>query len=127
PAATVPTLVGLGLKEAQAAADKAGLLLKTVGDPKQGKVLSQNPPPNTPLKAGMTVTATFPAAATTVSVPILTGLSFTDAKPKHDALRLVTQTKGDPKQGKSVSQAPPAGTKVKPGATVVLTFPAKPA
>ncbi|HEY6016904.1 MAG TPA: PASTA domain-containing protein [Gaiellaceae bacterium] len=118
-----------GLKEDKAAARLGAAHLspkvKTKATPKPtGIVVSQAPPSGKQAKKGSTVTIVVDAGAPAVAVPDLAGLNvaaagkrLADAKLKAQTTQ-VTSTKPT---GTVVSQAPPAGTKLKQGSVVTLS------
>jgi serine/threonine-protein kinase len=119
-----------GLKEDKAAARLGAAHLtpkvKTKATPKPtGIVVSQAPPAGKQAKKGGTVTIVVDAGAPAVAVPDLTGLKVAAAGKRLADAKLKAQTTQVTAAGKPagtvVSQAPPAGTKLKQGSVVTLS------
>ena len=125
---TVPRLVGLKEQEALVRLGQLGLRPKEVFRPtKQPKnvVVSQSPSASSRLAKGEQVTLVIDSGAPKVSVPDLTGQSFSAAQAKLDKLGLdSTQTQvtsSSRPAGTVVDQAPKSGAKLAKGAVVTLS------
>ncbi len=95
-----------------------------------GKVISTDPPAETSVNQGTTVTLSVGTPAAPVGVPDLTGMTQTQAQQALQKVNLQlsqqtpgSQTVSDPNQvGKIVGQNPPANTQAAPGTTVTITI-----
>jgi beta-lactam-binding protein with PASTA domain len=124
---SVPRVVGLDSTEAAGKLAQAGLRPKLVfrkGGGTNGKVLEQRPEQATRLAKGSPVTLIVASGAAKLSVPTVTGQSFTDARAKLEAAGLRptrTEVTSDKPPGTVVDQAPDGGAKVNKGAVVTLS------
>jgi serine/threonine-protein kinase len=125
PLVRVPNVFGKTPTAARAALTEAKLTMTAQGDATGGTATSQNPQAGTSVKPGSAVSVTFQPAL--VKVPAVVGQTQGGAQAILSQARLGISVRGDSSQGKAISQAPSAGTQVKPGSTVTVTFPTKPA
>ncbi len=120
----VPALAGLGLEEARAALEGAGLRLGEQGerydDAAAGTVVAQDPGDGTLLPGG-TVDVVLSLGPEPVEVPAVFERRFDEAAAALEELGFVVERRGSDIFGRVVSQDPPAGTELVPGSTVVLT------
>jgi serine/threonine-protein kinase len=125
----VPLVVGLSLRHATSALQKAGLFADstTQNSPtvKKGIVISADPPEGSSVDAGTHVRLVVSSGPVQVKVPDVTGM---DTSAAHSALRNAGlsftdtgQTSDQPK-GTVISQSPVSGNTVDKGSTVALTI-----
>ncbi len=126
---TVPQVVGLPEQTAVAQIAKAQLTSTTITAPSdtvpEGEVISSDPPPGTKVDEGTTVQITVSTGPTAVTVPDVTGRTFSEAKALLEDLGL---TVGDPEQVDDprtekdvvIDSNPGAGTSVTPNTAIVL-------
>jgi eukaryotic-like serine/threonine-protein kinase len=125
----VPAVVGLSPEVAGDVLQARELLFVVSGEqadseiPK-GKIISQEPLPESELKAGSTVKVIVSTGVAQVSVPSVVGIPLDEAKQKLEAKGLavgkVSETgEGDP--GTVTAMQPKAGTSVKMGEEIELT------
>jgi eukaryotic-like serine/threonine-protein kinase len=98
----------------------------------EGTVLDQNPPPNTPLAPGQTVTLTVSSGPTEVEVPdVREGtlrLATQELQAQGLTLGAVTQQPDEThSEGTVIDQSPPPGAKAKRDSKVDLVVAARPA
>ena len=117
----VPPMIGMTQADAVAALDrvhlKAAVKTRVTDAAKPGKVVQQDPPADTVVSTGSTVTIWISKAPTTVPVPDLSGMTIQDAT---GALQAVGLKLGTASPGPSdtvavdhiISQDPPANTQV---------------
>lgn len=136
---TVPSLAGMTREAAQAALQALGLQaqLERQGPVVAGqgtRVVAQSPAAGTQVFNGSTVRVTYIEVLTPVvlppvqpllaTVPALTGLRLSEARPQLEALGLQVATVGPvglPARLRVVGQSPAAGARVARGSTVRLT------
>jgi serine/threonine-protein kinase len=126
-----PQLVGQTADQAQQMAQAAGLTLtsvpqqRQVDDPSQvGKVLAQDPAPQTPVPPGTAIQLTVGQARPTLRMPDVTGQDQATATQTLEGVGLdvtVTQADGGGKAGTVVSTSPTAGSTVAQGSKVTLS------
>jgi beta-lactam-binding protein with PASTA domain/predicted Ser/Thr protein kinase len=126
-----PQLVGQTADQAQQMAQAAGLTLtsvpqqRQVDDPSQvGKVLAQDPAPQTPVPPGTAIQLTVGQARPTLRMPDVTGQDQATATQTLEGVGLevtVTQSDGGGKSGTVVSTSPTAGSTVAQGSKVTLS------
>jgi len=122
----VPQLVGLNRRAAERLADTARLTLaqKTVASEQPaGIVVAQAPPSGEQVAVGSTVNVNVSRGPALVAVPSLRGLSVDQAIDQLTSAGLVPRVIRMPSsvaEDTVIVQDPPAGQKVKPGATVRL-------
>ena len=126
---TVPQVVGLPEQTAVAQIAKAQLTSTKVTAPSdtvpEGEVISSDPPPGTKVDEGTTVQLTVSTGPTAVTVPDVTGRTFSEAKALLEDLGLTVgdpEEVDDPKTEKDVviDSNPGAGTSVAPNTAIVL-------
>lgn len=132
--ATVPSVVGQTEQEARKTLNTAGLkvgkikldISETV---EKGKVISQDPTPNTHVEPGSTVNLVIssgPTSGELVPVPNLTGLTASEAEQQLAAVGLVGSSKQDSSDtveaGKVCDQSPVVNSQVEKGSTVTYTI-----
>ena len=127
PKVAVPRLVGMKEQEALVRLGQVGLRPKEVYKPTskpKGVVVSQKPEEATELKRGAQVTLVVDSGAPKVTVPDLTGMTFTDAQAKLDQLGLdstKTDVTSTETAGTVVDQSPKADGTLAKGSTVTLS------
>ena len=127
PKVSVPRLVGMKEQNALVRLGQVGLRPKEVFKPTskpKGLVVSQNPQEATELKRGSQVTIVVDSGAPQVTVPDLTGTSFSDAQAKLDQLGLdstKTEVTSNETPGTVIDQSPKANGKLAKGSTVTLS------
>ena len=123
----VPSVVGMKQAEAQARLTSLGFktqVRKQQSTRPAGSVSAQSPAAGGKLKRGSLVGLTVSSGPPGASVPSVVGLTAAEAAAKLQAAGLQTkETKADSLKpaGTVVSQAPPAGSNLTKGGTVVLT------
>ncbi|MET8122180.1 Stk1 family PASTA domain-containing Ser/Thr kinase [Micromonospora sp. NPDC005189] len=127
---TAPQLVSLSKADAQAQADRAGLILK-YGEPRfdekapKDSVLGQSPASATKIVKGGTITLTLSLGPERFPVPDVIGKEFELAEADLVNVKLVV-AKGAPRYDDSlpagvvVDSSPKVGAEVKPGAKITL-------
>ncbi|MEV4766846.1 Stk1 family PASTA domain-containing Ser/Thr kinase [Micromonospora chokoriensis] len=127
---TAPQLVSLSNAEAQAQADRAGLVLK-YGEPRfdekapKDSVLEQTPGSTSKIVKGGTITLTLSLGPERFPVPDVIGKEFELAEADLVNVKLVV-AKGAPRYddtlpaGVVLDTSPKVGTEVKPGAKITL-------
>jgi serine/threonine-protein kinase len=126
-----PQLVGQTADQAQQMAQAAGLTLTPVpqnrqtDDPSQvGKVLAQDPSPQTPVAPGTAIQLTVGQARPTLRMPDVTGQDQAVATQTLEGVGLnvtATQVDGGGKAGTVVSTSPSGGSTVAQGSKVTLS------
>ena len=123
----LPSVTGQPVGQATSKLTQDGLVVKTtsqISTDSPGTVISTNPPANSLVKKGDTVTLTV-AAAQQVTVPQgIVNASQGTAESLLQAAGLsstVTNVANSATQGTVLSASPPSGTKVRKGSTVTLT------
>jgi eukaryotic-like serine/threonine-protein kinase len=126
-----PQLVGQTADQAQQMAQAAGLTLtpvpqnRQVDDPSQvGKVLAQDPTPQTPVPPGTAIQLTVGQARPTLRMPDVTGQDQATATQTLEGVGLdvtATQVDGGGKAGTVVSTSPSGGSTVAQGSKVTLS------
>ncbi len=132
--AVVPNVVGLTAKQADAALTKIGFTVdqKQVANdtvPK-GQVFAQDPQDGTKLRKDQPVSISVSSGPGKVTVPDVTGESFTDANTTLNALGLKVDNINQPSDkdaGTVLSTNPAAGKKLASGATIQLFISSGPA
>ena len=134
---TIPDLAGSSQEDAEAALTNLGLTPKSTSVPSdtvdKGTVISTDPPANTQVKKGDSVTVLVSSGKTVekVAVPNVAGMSVDDAKKKiTDAGLTVGQTTpqaSDQPKDTVLETDPLNGVKVDPGTTVNLIVSSGPA
>ncbi|WBB65691.1 Stk1 family PASTA domain-containing Ser/Thr kinase [Micromonospora sp. WMMD812] len=127
---SVPTVTGLTQQQAFAEIQKAGLAAQA-GDQvfnatcEKGKVVAQNPVPNTRLEPSRTVTVQVCAGPNVKQFPNVVGSSFENAKEllEGQGYKVAKPVEKDsPKEaGTVIASSPEAGKQVAEGAEVTLT------
>jgi beta-lactam-binding protein with PASTA domain len=131
PKVSVPRVVGLKADGALVALAKVGLKPKQVFKPTKeakGVVVSQAPREATAVVRGSRVTLVIDAGAPQLTMPNVTGTSYTAALARLDQLGLVgarTDVSSSEPPGTVVEQTPTAGKRIAKGSTVTLSV-AKP-
>ncbi|HEY2225684.1 Stk1 family PASTA domain-containing Ser/Thr kinase [Actinomycetospora sp.] len=126
-----PQLVGQTADQAQQMAQAAGLTLtsvpqqRQVDDPSQvGKVLAQDPTPQTPVAPGTPIQLTLGQARPTLRLPDVTNQDQATATQTLEGVGLdvtATQVDGGGKPGTVISTSPSAGSTVAQGSKVTLS------
>jgi len=123
----LPSVTGQPVAQATSKLTQDGLVVKTtsqISSDTAGTVISTNPPPNSLVKKGDTVTLTV-AAVQQVTVPAgITNASQGTAESLLQTAGLnstVVNQASNATQGTVLSANPPSGTKVGKGSTVTLT------
>jgi eukaryotic-like serine/threonine-protein kinase len=126
-----PQLVGQTADQAQQMAQAAGLTLtpvpqnRQVDDPSQvGKVLAQDPSPQTPVPPGTAIQLTVGQARPTLRMPDVTGQDQATATQTLEGVGLdvtATQVDGGGKPGTVISTSPSGGSTVAQGSAVTLS------
>ncbi len=127
--ASVPNLAGKTLKEAQATAQEAGLVVEQIGAGYSarpvGQVIEQRPAAGQRLAAGGTVTVIISRGPQTVQVPDVKGQGYDQAAAQLDRAGLIAARQNVPSRNvpKDVvlDQDPLPGNTANPGATVTLS------
>jgi serine/threonine-protein kinase len=126
----VPEVTGKSVSEATSLLTEAGF--KTVqknassADVEAGQVISSDPPANTNLAKGETVTITVSTGPEQATIPTVEGLSQATAENQLTnagfTVEVVDQDipPGDPRDGRVISQSPGGGTKADKGAKVTI-------
>ena len=127
---TAPSLVGMSLEEATAAARAEGLTV-VAGQPvnsdtvKAGEIVSQDPPPGTELDEGAVITIRLSAGVRMVVVPDVRGRTETEARAllaRADLKASVTRQHSEQVvKDRVIGASQPANAKVPHGTTVTLT------
>jgi serine/threonine-protein kinase len=125
----VPSVVGLGSKEAQDQLKEAGLQPKVEkqfsDNVANGHVISSSPQTGTTVDRGTTVTLQVSQGKEKVAVPDVTGESQDNARSALEGAGLrvgkVTQEESDEDPGTVIDQSPADGTQVAKGTAVDLT------
>jgi hypothetical protein len=126
--AAVPRLVSLTLAEAKASLREAGLTIGVVKrEPsvkEAGTVLQQGASPGTPLENGSPVTIILAAPLPKVPDVVGSGKAAAVSKLEAAGFRVQTSTRSTTSGSDNVvlSEAPSAGSRVKPGTTVKLVI-----
>jgi eukaryotic-like serine/threonine-protein kinase len=125
----VPLVVGLSLKRASRALQRAGLFAdstsKNSATVQKGLVISADPPEGTSVDAGSHVRLVVSSGPVQVKVP---DVLDQDTNAAHDTLRNAglkwtdTQEVSDKPKGTVIAQSPPGGTSVDKGSSVELTI-----
>ncbi len=125
--ATVPNVVGLTASDANTALAKAGFQVDqklVANDTVPAKqVFAQDPADGTKLRKDQPVSISVSSGPGKVTIPDVTGESFTDANTTLNALGLKVDNRGQPSdqpEGTVLSTNPPAGKKIESGATIIL-------
>jgi serine/threonine-protein kinase len=126
-----PQLVGQTADQAQQMAQAAGLTLtpvpqsRQVDDPSQvGRVLAQDPAPQTPVPPGTAIQLTVGQARPTLRMPDVTGQDQATATQTLEGVGLTvtaTQVDGGGKPGTVISTSPSGGSTVAQGSKVTLS------
>ncbi|MEU8295910.1 Stk1 family PASTA domain-containing Ser/Thr kinase [Micromonospora sp. NPDC048909] len=127
---SVPTVTGLTQQQAFAEIQKAGLAAQA-GDQvlsttcEKGKVVNQDPAPNTRLEPSRTVTVQVCGGPNVKAIPPVVGLSFENAKQQLEGQGFKVGKpveKDSPKEeGTVLASSPEAGKQVAEGTEVTLT------
>ena len=120
----LPTFVGMQVADAQAAAAAGGYTINAVANPKGSEpantIVSQDPPPNTPITPGEVVTVRYSPGPPLVPVPDVTGLQVRDAiNMLHQAGFHVAVNQSGP--GGTVGSYSPSGDQPK-GTVITLNI-----
>ena len=122
-----PVLTGLSLKEAYAQLDEMGLSYSVIGWEGDGEAVTQQiPESGSPVPKGGKVvlyTSGYSESDTLVEIPDFKGLDVVDASYLASINQLQISVSGAASESATVSlQDPPAGTMVKQGTVISLTF-----
>jgi serine/threonine-protein kinase len=127
----VPELVGMPLAQARAAAEAAELKLQVMGntfDPVvgEGRVARQAPLAGTSTRRGNNIAVTISQGPAAVTLPDLKEMTIAEAVTRLNRVGLAagktTFQEHPTSEGRVISTAPAAGTRLAPGTTVDLTI-----
>ena len=130
--ALVPSVVQMSQADAEAAITAAGFKVGSVGTTQTataadvGKVIEQDPLPNTQARPGSAINIVVSGGQKLVSVPKVTGMTQANAESTLKGVGLTAEpSNGNSKtvpKGSVISQAPPAGQQVPTGTSVGITI-----
>jgi len=132
----VPDVSGRTVAEASNILGQNGFTVTQRSEPsttvEEGRVIGTEPPADTPLPKGATVTLVVSSGPPEVEVPLVEGLTESGARTTIEGEGLTfasttTATCSPADDGEVVDQNPDAGTAVDPGTTVTVTVCAPPA
>lgn len=125
----VPDVTGKTQAQAIQKLKKAGFKVevrnKASGNVPQGRVIDTDPPPDTNVAVGETVTLIVSSGQKTVTVPDVTGTDRFSAESQLRSVGLVVNqesTDSDAPENQVVNQSPPAGAEIKKGSEVTITY-----